>query len=187
MRASSAAFVSSRPSCPSPRRSRRFAALAIGASAFLLGGVVLAADEPAAKLDAPPAADAAAAPDGATGPGALQSAEPDQASKAGAASSTHSDRPQEAGAKSHKGGKEHKSGATPDSAPTDAPPTTTQVQPEERVCHLEQAPGSRVRKTVCVTAAEQNASSKDAQEYLKRAYEDSLHPTPNPSTFTGAR
>ena len=185
MRASSAAFVSSRPSCPSPRQSPRFAALAIGASAFLLGGVALAADEPASNSNAPAAVDAAAAPDAATGPGALQSAEPAQESKAGAASSTHSDRPQEAGAKSRKGGKEHKSGATPDSAPTDAAPTTTQVQPEERVCRQEQAPGSRVRKTVCTTVAEQKAKSKDGQDYLRRAYEDSLHPTTNAGAFTG--
>jgi hypothetical protein len=38
---------------------------------------------------------------------------------------------------------------------------------------------------VCTTAAEQNAKTKDGQEYLKRAYEDSLHPTTNAGAFTG--
>ena len=191
MRASSAASVSTRPACRSLRRSPRFAAFAAGASALLLGGVALTADEPASRLDAPPAADAAAAPDAETGPGVLHSAETVQASEADAAPRTPSDHPQQGSAKSHKGGKERKSGAiaestTPESAAASAPPTTTQVEPEQRVCHLEQAPGSRVRKTVCTTAAEQNASAKNGQEFLKRAYEDSIHPSPNPSTFTQA-
>ena len=186
MRASSAAFVSSRSSRLSLRRSPLFAVLAVGASALLLGQVAFAADEPASKLDAPPTADAAAKPDAATSPGVPQSAETGQVSQPGTPASTHSDQPKESGSKSRKGGKEHKSGATPESAPTGAARTTTQVQPEERVCHLEQAPGSRVRKTICTTAAEQSASTKNGQEFLKRAYEDSIHPSPNPSTFTQA-
>ena len=187
MRASSTAFVLPLPAC-SPRRSNtRYAALVVSASALLLGGVALAADEPGSKPDVTPAADTAAAPEAAADPGVLQSAETAQRSEAGAAPSAPSDHPQQGSAKSRKGGKKHKSGATPESAPTSAPPTTTQVEPEDRVCHLEQAPGSRVRKTVCTTAAEQNANAKGGQDYLKRAYEDSLRPAPNPSTFTGAR
>jgi hypothetical protein len=185
MTASSATFVSTHPVCLSTRRNARYA-LAIGASALLLGGGALAADEPGSKSNVTPAAATTPAPDAATVPGVQQNAETAQTAQAAAAPSSRSDPPQKAGAKSRKSGKEHKSGATSDSAPTGAP-TTTQVQIEERFCHLEQAPGSRVRKTVCTSAAEQNANAKDGQEYLKRAYEDSLHPTPNPSTFTGAR
>jgi len=185
MRASRAALVSTRRASLSPLRNARHAALVVGASALFLGAVTLAADEPAAKLDAPPAADAAATPDTATGPGALQGAEIGRPSEAGATPTTPADHNQQAGAKSRKGGKEHKSDAAPEAAPTSAPPTSAQVQPEERVCRPEQAPGSRVRKMVCTTAAEQNAKTKDGQEYLKRAYEDSLHPTTNAGAFTG--
>ena len=188
MRASSAASVPTRPTRLPLGRTARLTAIAVGVSAWLLGAVPLAADKPAAKLDAvPPAADAAATPDAAAGPGVLQGAEAVQAPEAGTAPSTPSDHPEQASAKSRKGEKERKSGASPESASTSAPPTTTQVAPEERVCRPEQAPGSRVRKTVCTTAAEQNAKTKDGQEYLKRAYEDSLHPTTNAGAFTGER
>ena len=187
MRASSTALVFTRRVSLSPLRNARHTALVVSASALLLAATALAADEPAPKLEGPPAADAAATPNAAAGPGVLQGAETGQASEAGAAPSTPSDHLQQAGAKSRKGGKEHKNDAAPEAAPTSAPPTSAQVQPEERVCRPEQAPGSRVRKMVCTTAAEQNAKTKDGQEYLKRAYEDSLHPTTNAGAFTGER
>ena len=171
--------------------STRYAAVAVSASALLLAGVVLAADEPGSKADSAPAADTIAAPDTAA-PDALtsagaQAAEASPASPAAAAPSTPSDPPQQASAKSRKVGKESKPAETSASASTSPPPTTAQVQPDERVCHLEQAPGSRVRKTVCITAAQQSAIAKDGQDYLKRAYEDSLHPTPNAGAFNQAR
>lgn len=184
MRFSSPASVSTCAVLLSPFRNIRHMALAISVSALSVGGAVLAADKPASKSDAAPAADTVAAPDAAKDPGVLPRAETGPTPETTPVG-THGDRSQEA-AKSRKASKQHKTAATPESAPTSVPPTTAQVVPEDRVCHLEQAPGSRVRKTVCTTASEEDAKAKNGQEYLKRAYEDSIHPSPNPSTFTQA-
>jgi len=186
MRVSRMASVSTHRPCRCPLTNKRRIALAVSASALLLGGAAFAAEEPTSKSDAAPAADTAATPDAASDTRGLQRAENAQTSPTSAAPSTQSDHSRQDGAKSRKGGKGQKNAATPESAPTSLPSTTAQVQPEDRLCHLEQAPGSRVRKTVCTTAAEQNANAKNGQEFLKRAYEDSIHPSPNPSTFTQA-
>lgn len=151
----------------------------MGAATLFGGTVTLAADKDGSG------AESGAAPVETTGVSGAETPEA-QTKEAPAISTQEADHHRRTDSKGHKtGSKAHKGGATGD---VDSEIIVEGKQPQaQQKCVPVQATGSRLRKTVCTTVAQQKANDKNseqqAQDYLRRlSQQGSLAPA-NPSPF----
>jgi hypothetical protein len=186
MKFSDSTSVSSNAAGASPKRRSRYAAVAIGAVTLFVGAVALAAGEDGSGTESnSKAVSSTAAPEGA-GVSEAETAGARETKDAPAIKTQEADHHRGTDAKEHKASsKAHKANATGD---VDSEIIVEGKQPQaQQHCAPTQSTGSRLRKTVCTTPAQQKANDKyseqQAQDYLRRLSQQGTLAPENPSPF----
>ena len=169
---------------PAPRKSLGFATVAAGAATFLICAAAVAADEPDVPSDrgavsdtaiqeippfpeTKPTPEIAETVEAARPSGAAQTRETAGASASGSAPTP--DRHHKADAKARKAS------------------ATAEAEPDTKICSSMPVTGTRLRKQVCTSAAQQQVDdqyqSQLAQDYLKRLSEQGTIAPTNPSAY----
>ena len=167
-----------------PRRRSGYAAVAIGAVTLFVGAVALAAGTDGSGTESNSKTVSSTAPD-AAGVSDVETTGAHETKDAPAISTQEADHHRGTDAKEHKASsKAHKSSATSD---VESEIIVEGKQPQVPHCVPVQSTGSRLRKTVCTTPAQQQANDKyseqQAQDYLRRLSQQATIAPPNPSPF----